>query len=66
MRDRDLIDRALGILHRMRLEQTGWKRIFWRWYYSDEPLRNDASNLLREVEYEAKRPIDSKDINADT
>lgn len=44
-----LLDRALGILHRMGTERTGWRRFFSRWYYADEPLRNDAANLVREA-----------------
>lgn len=47
--DTVLLDRALGILHRMATEQTGWRARFRRWYYSDEPLRHDAANLVREA-----------------
>jgi hypothetical protein len=62
--ERHIYERALGILHRMRLENTkrGWP-IFSRWYYSDEPLRNDASNLLRQIGYQAEQPEGTKDIN---
>ena len=37
------------ILHKLALEHKGpwWKRVFVRWVYNDEPLRNDAANLLR-------------------
>lgn len=45
--DAMLLDRALGVLHRMATENTGWRAFFRRWYYSDEPLRNDAANLVR-------------------
>jgi hypothetical protein len=51
-----LLERALGILHRMAVERTGWKSIARRWYYSDEPLRNDAANLIREAGYQQARP----------
>lgn len=45
----EYIHRALSILHRMATENTGWRSFFRRWYYSDEPLRNDAANLVREA-----------------
>ena len=46
--DRDaLLDRALLLLTRFALEQTGWRGWLRRWYYSDEPLRNDAANIVR-------------------
>lgn len=54
--EQGLLYEALGILHRFGLEQTGWRAIFRRWYYSDEPLRHDAANLVRRAEYEAMRP----------
>lgn len=47
---------ALGILHRFALEQTGWRGWLKRWYYSDEPLRHDAANLVRRAQYETARP----------
>ena len=47
---------ALGILHRLATENTGWRSIFRRWYYSDEPLRHDAANLIRQARYEIPRP----------
>ena len=45
------IRRACDILHNMSLEYSRpwWRRLFGRWYISDEPLRNDAANFLREV-----------------
>lgn len=55
-----LLDRALGILHRMATEQTGWRAIFRRWYYSDEPLRNDAANLVREARFGMPMPINTR------
>lgn len=60
MRDSVLLDRALGILHRMATEQTGWRGFFRRWYYSDEPLRNDAANLVRLAEFEMKKPENTR------
>lgn len=58
--DRVLLERALGILHRMALEQTGWRGWFRRWYFSDEPLRNDAANLVREARYQQMRPFNTR------
>jgi hypothetical protein len=54
--DHYLLREALGILHRMATENTGWRSIIRRWYYSDEPLRNDAANLVRAAEFDMKRP----------
>jgi len=48
-KDPALLERALAILHRLGTEQTGWRAVFRRWYYSAEPLRNDAANLVREA-----------------
>lgn len=59
-KDAMLLDRALGILHRMATENTGWRSIFWRWYYPDEPLRNDAANLVREAGYGTVRPCNTR------
>lgn len=53
--DQILLD-ALGILHRFALEQTGWRGWLRRWYYSDEPLRHDAANLVRRAGYLGMRP----------
>jgi hypothetical protein len=58
--DAALFDRALGILHRMATERTGWRRFFARWYFSDEPLRNDAANLVREAGFGMMMPLDSR------
>jgi hypothetical protein len=54
--DRVLLRMALGVLHRMATEQTGWRSFFRRWYYSDEPLRNDAANIVRAAQFEMPRP----------
>lgn len=48
--------RALTILHNMAVERKGWRSFFRRWWISDEPLRNDAANLVREVGYSALMP----------
>lgn len=58
--DAVLLDRALAILHRMATEQTGWRRFFARWYYSDEPLRNDGANLIREAGFGMAMPSDTR------
>lgn len=55
-----LLDRALGILHRLATENTGWRSFFRRWYYSDEPLRNDAANLVREAQFGMPQPVNTK------
>ena len=55
-----LLDRALAILHRMATEHTGWRQFIWRWYYSDEPLRNDAANLVREAQFGMPMPNDTR------
>ena len=52
--------RALCILHNMAVERTGWRAFFRRWWISDEPLRNDAANLIREVGYSALMPESSR------
>jgi len=59
MRDDALLNRALAILHRMATERTGWRGCFafTRWLYSDEPLRNDAANLVRDAGFEIAMPI---------
>jgi hypothetical protein len=55
-----LLRDALGILHRFATENTGWRSFFRRWYYSDEPLRNDAANLVRRAEFQMKQPERTK------
>lgn len=56
--------RAIDILHNMRLEnrKTYWwdHFLFGRWYISAEPLRNDAHNLLREVEFKPPVPVGAR------
>lgn len=47
MTDKEFALRAAIILHNMALENTGWRGLLRRWCVSDEPLRNDAANLLR-------------------
>lgn len=54
--DHVVLDRALAILHRFATEQTGWRAFFSRWYYNDEPLRNDAANLVRSVGFGMPMP----------
>ena len=51
MTEREFAERAALILHHMALENKGWRGWFRRWYISDEPLRNDAANLLREMRW---------------
>ena len=62
--DAILLDRALGILHRMATENTGWRSFFRRWYYSDEPLRNDAANLVREAGFGMMQPCNTRLVGA--
>ena len=63
--DAVLLNRALGILHRMATEQTGWRGFFRRWYYSDEPLRNDAANLVREAQFGMMMPLGTQLVGDD-
>lgn len=50
--DKKLLERALGILTLMATERVGWRGLLLgRWYYSHEPLRNDAANLIRSCGY---------------
>jgi hypothetical protein len=65
MRDEDLLMRALGILHRLATEQTGWRSFLRRWYYSDEPLRNDAANLVRMAEFKMPMPLGTRLVGDD-
>jgi len=58
--DAEKLDRALGILHRFATENTGWRSFFRRWYYSDEPLRNDAANLVREAQFHTQMPANTR------
>lgn len=59
-REEYLLDRALGILHRMATENVGWRSFFRRWYFSDEPLRNDAANLVREAGFFMMQPDNTR------
>ena len=56
--------RALNILSNMALENKGWKSFFRRWHISDEPLRNDAARLLREIGWKTFLP-DGTDMVGD-
>ena len=62
---REQQQRALCILHNMAVEHTGWRSFFRRWWISDEPLRNDAANLIREVGYSALMPENSRLVGDD-
>lgn len=57
MTDKQFADRAVVILHNMALERKGWRSFLRRWHISDEPLRNDAANLLRERGVALMTPI---------
>ena len=65
MNDGQFIDRAASILHNMALERRGWRGFFRRWDISDEPLRNDAANLLREAGFEMRTPINCRRVGDD-
>lgn len=54
--DEIILQRALEILHRLAIERTGWQRYVYRWYYPDEPLRNDAANLVRIAKFKMPMP----------
>jgi hypothetical protein len=56
--------RVLWLLHRMSLERTGWRGVLCRWYYSAEPLRNDAARLLDEIGTEYPRPFHTRRVGA--
>jgi hypothetical protein len=58
--DAERLDRALALLHRFATENTGWRSFFWRWYYSDETLRNDAANLVREAHFNMPMPANTR------
>lgn len=60
-KERATLDRALAILCLMATERTGWRSaILGRWYYSDEPLRNDAANLLRSFQIKHAMPAHTR------
>lgn len=48
--------RALTILNNLALENKGWKALWRRWYISDEPLRHDASRLLKDIGWKTMLP----------
>ena len=54
--DRALLFMALRVLQNMATENTGWRSFFRRWYFSDEPLRNDAANIVRAAQFQGRRP----------
>ena len=58
--DAELLDRTLALLHRFATENTGWRAWFVRWYYSDEPLRNDAANLVRLAGFGMPMPLKTR------
>jgi hypothetical protein len=60
-----LLERALAILHRLATENTGLRGFFRRWYYSDEPLRNDAANLVREAKFGMMMPNGTRLVGED-
>jgi hypothetical protein len=60
-----LLSDALGILHRFATENVGWRGYFRRWYFSDEPLRHDAANLVRRAGFEMMRPEHTRLVGAD-
>lgn len=61
-----LLERALAILHRFGTEYSaGWRHFFRRWYYSDEPLRNDAANLVREAGFGMMMPMGTRLVGDD-
>jgi hypothetical protein len=51
----NLIERCRIVLGNMALENDGAKRFFSRWQISDEPLRNDAKNLLPLIDAEISK-----------
>lgn len=58
--DPEFLDRTLALLHRFATENMGWRAFFRRWYYSDEPLRNDAANLVREAGFRMPMPLNTR------
>ncbi len=64
--DKRRYERALAVLQMMATENTGWRSFFRRWYYSDEPLRNDAANLVREAGYQHPQPNGTRLVGAPT
>ena len=64
MDDERFADRAALILRQMALERRGWRGFFRRWHISDEPLRHDAANLLREAGRRFHVPKDCRLVGA--
>ena len=64
MDDERFANRAALILHQMALERRGWRGFFRRWHISDEPLRHDAANLLREAGRRFHVPKDCRLVGA--
>ncbi len=60
--DAVILDMALRTLHRFATENTGWRSFFRRWYFSDEPLRNDAANIVRMAQFAMPRPENTRII----
>ena len=65
MTEKEFANRAAIILHHMSLERKGWKSFFRRWHISDEPLRNDAANLLQEFGLAMLTPLNCKRVGSD-
>lgn len=63
--DPEFHDRCLALLHRFATENTGWKAWFVRWYYSDEPLRNDAANLVKIAGFGMPMPLGTRLVGDD-
>lgn len=59
------VESARRILHNLALERKGVFRLR-RWVVSDEPLRNDAANLLRECGMELSKPDEYQYVGDDT
>ena len=60
MTDREFAERAALILHNLALENKGWRGWLKRWHISDEPLRNDAANLMLESNWQFMRPATTR------
>lgn len=66
MTEQQYIHRATVILHNLSLERRGfWRQLFRRWHISDEPLRHDAANLLRERGVSLLTPKDCQRVGDD-
>ena len=47
----------------MALERRGWRGFFRRWHISEEPLRNDAANILDRYGFKFPKPDVTKYVN---